>query len=106
MKEGNTMAVSKNDYCVSENRMVDTKAITSAMNRLGVSGQELADLLGVSLRTIRNRLKWGNWTVAEAYIVSRLLGLDFHLVFLAHPEKLDQYPVEQHPVSRRGYGAA
>lgn len=93
--------VSKNDYCVTENKMVDTQAIVFAMERAGVTRQELADLLGVSLRTIHNRLNWGNWSVAEAWVVCQLLGIDFAKVFLAHPEKLELYPVE-----RRGDGSA
>ena len=90
--------VTKNNYCATANPMVDTEAITSAMESNGISRQELADMIGVSLRTIHNRLTWGNWYVAEAWMVSEVLKLDFVKVFLAHPERLDMYPVV-----RRGF---
>ena len=77
------------DYCASENRMVDTAAIIKAMDERGMCRKELADEIGVSLRTIRNRLDFGNWYVSEAYMVCEVLGLDFKEVFLAHPENLD-----------------
>lgn len=96
------MSASKNDYCATENRMVDSVAITTAMTEQGVSGQMLADMLGVSIRTIWNRLAWGNWYVAEAYKVCKILNLDFETVFLAHPEKLDQFPVV-YAIESRGF---
>ena len=97
--------MSFSDYCAGENRMVDTDAIITAMNGIGMCRRELADAIGVSLRTIRNRLDFGNWSVAEAYKVCVVLGLDFGKVFMAHPENLD-FVYESHTeghAERRGY---
>ena len=77
-------------YCPSENKMVDTAAIVRAMDEKGMCRQDLADELGVSLRTIRNRLDFGNWYVGEAYRVCEILGLSFDKVFLAFPDRLER----------------
>ena len=74
------------NYCSSENPMVDTDEIKRAMHLNGVTLTGLAAYLGVNERTIRNRMKYGNWTVLEAYKVCVLFNLDFEEVFFAYPE--------------------
>lgn len=75
------------DYCAGENKMVDTVAIKAALRQSAMDQRGFADELGVSYHTLRNRLKYGNWTVLEAYRVCDLLGLDFMTVFFARPQE-------------------
>lgn len=75
------------NYCAGENRMVDTLAIKQAIVNSDFDQRSLADEIGVSYHTIRNRLKYGNWTVLEAYRMCDVLGLDFMSVFFAKPQE-------------------
>ena len=74
-------------YCAGENPMVDTPAIKRAMLDKRIEQKEMADLLGVSFHTLRNRLRYANWTVLEAFRLCEILDIDFAEVFFAHPEK-------------------
>jgi len=76
------------DYCAGENRMVDTPAIMKAMKQLQYNMHTLAEEIGISYHTIRNRFKYGNWTVLEAYRLCGILSLDFMSVFFAYPEEV------------------
>lgn len=78
--------MNNSDYCSNENPMVDTDEIKRAMHLHGVTLTGLAEYLRVNERTIRHRLKYGNWSVLEAYKVCVLLSLDFEAVFFAYPE--------------------
>ena len=75
------------DYCCNENPMVDNDAILMAVYAKGMNQKDFAEAIGVSYHTVRNRFKYGNWTVLEAYRVSELLGVSLKL-FFAFPEKL------------------
>lgn len=75
------------NYCAGENRMVDTQAIKEALRRSEFDQRSLADEMRISYHTLRNRLKYGNWTVLEAYRVCDILHLDFMKVFFARPQE-------------------
>lgn len=75
------------DYCAGENRMVDTVAIKAAITESDFDQHTLAEEIGMSYHTIRNRLKYGNWTVLEAYRMCDVLNLDFMSVFFARPQE-------------------
>ena len=75
------------DYCSGENPMVDTAAIKLSLEAHEMTQHQFADEIGVSYHTIRNRLKYGNWTVLEAWKVSQLLGIPLK-TFFAFPDKL------------------
>lgn len=73
--------------CAGENRMVDTEAIARKLQEKGITYQQFAELLGVSHHTVKNRMRWGNWTVLEAWRVCQILEIDIG-VFFAFPERV------------------
>ena len=75
-------------YCANENHMVDSELIRQTMRAHNITIEALADKIGRSRHTVMSKLRNGDWSVLEAWLVTQVLGLDFDKTFLAFPDRV------------------